>query len=516
MAKNQELQTYKLLKRFENLATGILGHRVIASVTKENTHSAISDNPATKPSYIYINPTQLGNMTDAECRVVIFHEVGHHLFSPILKIDTPLPQIFYEIMEEVRMEYKLYGYIKTKFSERAGRSILEMRAQGFRNFHHNIYKNVCDYKFLEKSDKHGIFLQFILILHLITTDIDYINFADYLDEWRGGDDYTDKDRIDILKALKLWANTLVNVGKPTNEVQSDFKNQQWADYLDTTTLEAMIASTEKIWPKLKKLLNWPENDNKKSAQIPQLQVHNGGGGLGSTKKVIDKYTIDSFDEMTAKTLAQQIKNTLLNRKMTRFAINQKRGKLHTSQAYRITRDNYSVFKKRQEKSKDLNYTIGFALDTSGSMKEGQKFPFAMQGAYLLAEASKQAKIKIYLTSFNSLPTDYEDFNDMNDRAEVGGDNSIREAVENLIKKPTTINSSRIDIIVTDGVDNTVDAQYLKEVEAKHNRRIVGVGLGLQQGAELAYFKRNFPDGILVENPAELPQAFISLVKKLMM
>ena len=512
------LQQFKLLKRVENLATGILGHKVIASFTEKGTSSKISDNPAKTPSKIFINPGQLSVLDSNQIRAVIFHEVGHHLYSPILDVKTPVDSTFIEIMEEIRMEFLLYKYVINNFSDKMAKAILQLRYLGFQSYHQGIFDKLRTGEFLTKKNKHQIFLQFILVSHLITARDYEISLEQYLRDFLRSSmpDFLEQDTKDIVKALKLWIKALsnLNTGDGTS-LYSDFLHHTWSDFLLTTSLENMILKTEKIWPELKKLLNWPEEKQKKGIAVMQSHPIPGGLGTGNDASEKQQYEISEFDTMTAKTLGHHIKTVLLNRKMTRFAFNQKRGKLHTAQAYKITKDNFNVFKVRQERSKDLNYTIGFALDTSGSMNDGEKFPYAMQGTYLLAEACKQAKIKLYLSSFNGSVTDYKDYTEMLKMAWAGGDNNIKKAVENLITKPTEPNSKRIDLIVSDGVDSTISMEYLKETEQRTNRRIIGIGLGLRE-SDKNWFLRNFHDYVMVDNPAELPGAFISLCKKILL
>ena len=474
------LQQFKLLKRVENLATGILGHKVIASFTEKGTSSKISDNPAKTPSKIFINPGQLSVLDSNQIRAVIFHEVGHHLYSPILDVKTPVDSTFIEIMEEIRMEFLLYKYVINNFSDKMAKAILQLRYLGFQSYHQGIFDKLRTGEFLTKKNKHQIFLQFILVSHLITARDYEISLEQYLRDFLRSSmpDFLEQDTKDIVKALKLWIKALSNLNTG-----------------DGTSLYS----------------------EKKKKGIAVMQTHPIPGGLGTGNDASEKqqYEISEFDTMTAKTLGHHIKTVLLNRKMTRFAFNQKRGKLHTAQAYKITKDNFNVFKVRQERSKDLNYTIGFALDTSGSMNDGEKFPYAMQGTYLLAEACKQAKIKLYLSSFNGSVTDYKDYTEMLKMAWAGGDNNIKKAVENLITKPTEPNSKRIDLIVSDGVDSTISMEYLKETEQRTNRRIIGIGLGLRE-SDKNWFLRNFHDYVMVDNPAELPGAFISLCKKILL
>ena len=497
------LKDYKVLKRVEGLASGILGHKVVAKLGKGGIRSFISTNPEKEPSFIEIDTDIIKYYSDLMLRAVIFHEIGHHKYSPPVKPKTKLPLEIVDAIEEQRIETKLCAYIEEKqYNRNIISAIKELRRSGY-------VRALTELKQLPIDKDLKIFIYLNSLLHHHFDRSYYIN--GFFDEIRNK--YADSEIIKIRKALNLTMDAITNNRSTLNVYEHRLK-ELYAD--DKNDLQSVIKRVEKVWAQVAKLLDLEKKPDKKTwRKLTQLiKKHDYSSDPASQLKEMD-YTPSEFDKLIGQTLGRQLQTALVNKAKTRFQSSLKSGKFDVRNAAKLLRDRIDVFKRRQVTSSKNDYQFGLGIDTSGSMGDFDKILYAKRASYILNEAFTFLKSELRYFQFSDSAGKVKSINEVL-TLEVGGGTNTFSLVDLMaVEKTHKPNTKKINIVLSDGQDRRLSAAYVQTVEKKYNCKFIGVGLGLND-TEALVFKNEFPEVITVKNAEDLPAAFSDLVRHLIL
>jgi len=552
MTKPQTLavleKNYNLARRIAGLASGILARPCDAIITDGPTCTDLSGKPG-DPVKIYINPGQVSGYSDDELRGIILHEIGHNLFSVGARPQSAiLPDQAVELLSELQTDLENARYLNRRFGPRPASWIAEARSKDFRNY-------IAD--FPGGSGIWGAFALQNLAITPFNLGSRYLEKGNYCYQVQSvnypyniSDPIADYNVIaaDYYQAGRLFNTALFGKEIPFLEEEEDdyssfrlFRSKD-VEGLNAANLPKVVKRLEKEWPEIKRLLRITDSDLENP--LPGLSPRFTGGSEeeeeregknseeeeereGKKKKrpgnqAGRKVALNSkmgigtpspTDRIIGENLGDRFKNILKIRKLTRFNGGYRSGRLDLQAARKVLTDptESRLFRKRKTSGKRLNYSVGIALDTSGSM--GSKIEKAGRAAYIAATACERAEIPTDLFTFDSSAyrkLKPEEFINL----ETDGGTYIKTAVETLvIKKPEE--TRRLNLIITDGLDNSITARTVEKLDQETGNLTLGIGLGLDT-QEKGRFAEVFRPGrgVLVDQPEELAPVLTNILKRL--
>lgn len=476
------------------MATGILGTKVICQLAGK-TCSQISTDPK-KPSYIFVKPDDFKKRSDNDIRVIIFHEIAHHKWSPPRFQDSKIPMPLVEVMEEARIEARMADYINTQFKNyMLARSIGDLRAYFTRKFVESMYANPT------AVDKPEVFVALVCAL---TVALPLGDIAPSYTSIGKPEEFQK-----ILQALELLIQHGLGIKSDTTG-----KNYYQVELIKKALLNITLKEfCENLYPvidKIKRLLDWVDDKDTQKAQAVTETLNHQRSTPIHRDRGLDRYFINEEDRLIAETFARRLKMILTDRKMTRFTNRQKSGKLDTRTAFKILNNRLDLFKRRKAESKDVNYQFTLLLDKSGSMEYQNRMYHTARATYLLAHALDTMKVTNYLATHdeNTRPITKDKLGDVY----ADGDNDFQKAFDYASKRPLAKNTQEVIIMLTDGQDY-IDTHQIKEIKQTRGSEIIGIGVG---GINVTEMQQKFGQAIAVQDPRQLPDTFLSLVKRIML
>lgn len=504
-----DYNNFWLTKRVSSLASGLLNQKVICYIG-EKTSSRLSVNQNV-PSYIYINPNDFKGLNDDGIRTIILHEIAHHKFSPANFNDPLLPRPLIEVLEEARIETKLVRYILDEFNNKnLAYAVNQLR----KNIIEDYFNQVAEVlrSGADLPSKKDLFCTLVCAIQNIPYRPALADLGNQVPS--GNSSKVSSDLSNVRKALELVTVTLF--GKYADSSIT-------ANVLNESSLEKLTPKLHPIIDEIKKLLDWPTDEQKSNSlesknsldgKKLRVCVINNGNVSGRDDYVTSgntHYNIDEQDTLIAEVFARKLGTVLTDRQLTRFQNRQRNGKLDTRTAHKlVTANSIDLFKKRKAKSNQPKYQFQILLDKSSSM-EGSRIFNAVKATYILAHALDTLKVKNNIIAFNNRAKRVIK-KELSEVYSTGG-TDFYEVLGEANGTPLERSVQEVILMVTDGEDQI---PYTLIDGMKKERGTKFIVIGIENQYYINDLKTAFGEAILIKDTKELPDLFLSLVRKIML
>lgn len=281
--------------------------------------------------------------------------------------------------------------------------------------------------------------------------------------------------------------------------------------------------------KLLSSMNSDFNQVDKSDFVNKINKNSGTGRVLPQEWLTGEYK-PLKDSVQSQITELKRKITFLKRteESSAFEPQKTRGRVNLKGLYRQKAGERRLFKQKVEKEQTItSFTFSIILDTSGSMYI-EPILHSLRGVIILAEVFKSVDIPFEIIGFGDSAKVFKSYNDPytdKQKKQIAGTITKAGTSSNLF---TAINKSeirkqpqnnKIMIILSDGYvgeyqeegtyyDRTPYPVFFTDWKKKHN--VKPIGIGVQCGDEIKNVCLGIGKGI--ENPAELPEAFVDIMK----
>lgn len=469
-----------------------------------------------KNKTLYYVPETLRNLPFEIVRGFLLHEIGHIHFTDVIETLEPsvakyphaMPGI-YNAFEDLRIEQKLKG----KYGDYAGNALTAS------NYYAVITKEQQTNRDFTKMSKVNQFIHLALFEHLYHAN-DYLRYS-----------YFDAKKYMLDK-----------------EVEKRYR-QCWSELGQFTERCQWLRSTQSLQTDVNNIFipmvkDWLEEEEEQAKQNAQGQGGGEEGGEGQSKGKPQTASGSIMEQMMndikkhggmqhslghkvnpppiikpteaealgllrpyASTLANRLRDILIEKISLRYTGNTKSGKLLNRNAYKAVIPNESRIFSRKNNPDTVMYDIHVALDSSGSMASQGRGVYAFLGTVLLKDVARRLNFPINIVAYDDKAWELEK---MDDYTANGGGTDDWVALQAIDKKIQPERENLV-FVITDGETerNGNFDKYRKSLEDK-GAHVFGVGIG--EGVSKETMIQNYPNALYVPDVKNLPAELIRTLR----
>jgi len=210
------------------------------------------------------------------------------------------------------------------------------------------------------------------------------------------------------------------------------------------------------------------------------------------------------------TLAQRLRDILIERATIRYTGNTKSGRLLNRNAYKVTIPNETRIFSRRTNPDTPDYSVYIALDSSGSMASEGRAVYAFMGAVLLKDVCHRLNFPIKIFAYDTKAWELKRTDDYHGNGGGTNDATALDAINNEM----IAGDNNIVFVVTDGeTGRTQQFDTVKKELIKKGATIYGVGIGKESSIQHA-IKHNYDPAIYVPEVKDLPLELIRTMRLL--